>query len=163
MEIECEDIKRFVGDENEDVQKLMECLIKFRKIHMNHHQMLGLKSNDNYLLFVIKKYVTQEPDGIKVSELSGLLNVTSPTITQQINSLEQNGYVERAMDKEDRRAVRIKLTEKGEEKLKENKDFLLKSTNELIEYLGTENSRKLTELLSMVSDFLANKSNQPFN
>lgn len=152
-----------ISDESEEVQKLMECLLRFKKLHMNQHQMHGLKSNDHYLLLCIKRFLVQDPDGIKVSELSNILNVTSPTITQQINVLEQNGYVERSMDKEDRRAIRIKLTEVGEAKIKEYKELYLKYTAELAEYLGRENSKKLAELLSMVIDFMSNKSNQSTN
>lgn len=156
----CDDFQKLAENESEDVQKLMECLIKFRKIHMSHHQLQGVKSNDNYLLFIIKKFVLQEPNGIKVSELSNILNVTSPTITQQITALEQNGYVQRTMDKDDRRVIRIKLTEKGEEKIRESKAVLLKYTAELAAYLGQENCKKLTELLTMSFDFIENKANQ---
>ena len=149
--------------ESEDVQNLMECLIKFRKLHMNQDQMHGLKSNDNYLMFYIKRFLTQDPSGVKVSELSNILNVTSPTITQQINALELNGYVERSIDKEDRRVIRIKLTEKGEAKIIENKGILFAYTTELADYLGKEDCKKLTELVTKVFNFISSKTNQSIN
>jgi DNA-binding transcriptional ArsR family regulator len=44
---------------------------------------------------------------------SGKLNVTSPTVTQHINSLEAQELVERHADPADRRVVRIRLSDKG--------------------------------------------------
>ena len=52
---------------------------------------------------------------MKVSELSSRMHVTSPSITQLVTSLEERGLVVRTMDREDRRSVKVSLTEKGNE------------------------------------------------
>ncbi len=88
---------------------------------------------------------------MKVSELSNTLNVASPTITQQINNLETHGYVERSIDKEDRRVVRIKLTEKGLQAQRKAAEAFLVTVNGLVEYLGEEDTEKLAELMTKVS------------
>jgi DNA-binding MarR family transcriptional regulator len=49
------------------------------------------------------------------SELSRMLNVTTPTITQLVDSLVKKGYVERQPDAEDRRKIYLRLTPKGQE------------------------------------------------
>ena len=50
---------------------------------------------------------------MKVSEISKQLNITSPSVTQIINKLEKDDIVLRNIDPSDRRAVNIRLTDKG--------------------------------------------------
>lgn len=85
---------------------------------------------------------------IRVSEISKLLHVTSPTITQLLKGLEANGLVERRIDPHDRRAVSILLTEKGEAITQKAMDDMSAIFQGLIEYLGEEQSNQLVELLS---------------
>ena len=84
---------------------------------------------------------------MKVSEISKLMHVTSPTITQMLKGLEANGLVERHIDPNDRRAVRIALTERGEAIAQRAEEIFLDSFNGLVEYLGEEESNQLIELL----------------
>lgn len=81
------------------------------------------------------------------------MNVTSPTITQFINALESKGLVERVMDVQDRRAVRVQLTEEGHRVVQETYQNVKNNFNELVDFLGEEDSVKLTELLTKVYHF----------
>jgi DNA-binding MarR family transcriptional regulator len=81
------------------------------------------------------------------------MNVAPPSVTQQLNGLEKQGYVERKMDKEDRRVVRVSLTSKGQIILKQASDDFLSSITGLVNYLGEQDSLVLTDLLVRVSDY----------
>ena len=109
------------------------------------------------VLLCIKKQVDAESSGLMVSELSQYLHVTSPTVTQLVNSLKKSGLVERNMDLVDRRAVRIKLTEKGEEVAKKANDGFTASFTGLIAYLGEDQSNQLAELLSKSFEYFQEK------
>ena len=87
---------------------------------------------------------------MKVSEISKLLHVTSPTITQLLKGLEATGLIERHIDPTDRRAVGITLTKKGEMVTQKAADTFSASFDGLIEYLGEEQSNQLAELLTRV-------------
>ena len=102
------------------------------------------------MLSYVKDAVGGEGDGVKVSELSSILNVASPTITQQINNLETHGFVERSIDKEDRRVVRIKLTEKGLQAQQKASEAFLVTVNGLVQYLGDEDTDRLADLMTKV-------------
>ncbi|WCB93067.1 hypothetical protein DSM104299_01769 [Baekduia alba] len=52
-------------------------------------------------------------DGIQVSELARVANVTKQTMAQAVEQLERVGYVERRADPNDRRARRVFLTPRG--------------------------------------------------
>lgn len=131
-------------------QRLLEAFTQFRRLAWKQSSIMGLKPSEIMVLFSIKK--TAEPDspGIKVSDISSCLKVATPTITQLINGLETNGFVKRTMDKEDRRAVRVRLTDEGERVLKKAHNALSDAFNGLVEYLGEEKSNELAELLTKV-------------
>lgn len=50
---------------------------------------------------------------INLSELANQLNLDSSTMSRTINNLVEQGFVERSADPQDRRYVKIKLSEKG--------------------------------------------------
>lgn len=146
-------------NENSTTQKLLDSIAKFKRIHWHQSPVEGLSHAEISVLFCIKKSVKPQGLGMKVSEISHHLKVASPTITQQINSLEIQGFVERTIDPKDRRAVRIKITEKGEDAIKKAWGVLYASMNGLVEYLGEEKSRELIDILSDVITYFNEKGN----
>lgn len=141
-------------NENTTSHKLLTTLIKLKRTNWHPNQVAGLTHSEIMVLFAIDKNVKPGEYGIKVSHISHLLMVAPPTITQLINNLETNGFVQRNSDKADRRAVRIVLTEKGKETIKEAAQLFYASINGLVDYLGEDNSKQLIELLSKVINYI---------
>ena len=80
-----------------------------------------------------------EKDGQGVGELGELLFLESNTLTPLIKRLEAAGFVTRARDTEDERQVRVSLTGKGRELLKEASCIpgkLLEAAGMSVEQLG---------------------------
>jgi DNA-binding MarR family transcriptional regulator len=125
----------------------------------------GCKPSEIRVLFCIKKGTraacpSEQSDSaerkmseVKVSEISRLLHVTSPTVTQLLKGLEANGLVERHVDPADRRSVGITLTEKGEHVTQQAADAFASAMHGLMEYLGEEESDHLADLLFKVSRY----------
>jgi DNA-binding MarR family transcriptional regulator len=59
-----------------------------------------------------------EPIVRKPSELAEMTGVTRATMTGLLDTLERDGYVQRTLDREDRRSMRVESTEKCRESLK---------------------------------------------
>ncbi|HEX7735067.1 MAG TPA: MarR family winged helix-turn-helix transcriptional regulator [Ktedonobacteraceae bacterium] len=137
---------------NPVVQKLMRSFMQFNKAAWAQHQhaIAGCKPSEIRVLFCIKKGCKPGASELKVSEISKLLLVTSPTVTQLLKGLEANGLIERHIDIHDRRSVDVRLTQKGEEVTRMAQESLVASLQGLIEYLGEEESNQLVELLSKV-------------
>jgi len=70
----------------------------------------------------------KEDKDYTMGELSRNIKVTMPSMTEMIDGLEELGIVERWRDVEDRRVVRVKLTEKGKQMRKE---FMVRRREEL--------------------------------
>ncbi len=147
---------------NPVVHKLLESFVQFHKLNWKQSPMVSLKSSEIMVLFSIKKLMNPDTPGIKMSDISNALRVASPTITQLINSLETNGFVERTMDKEDRRAVRVKLTDKGEGAIEKASESFYEAFNGLAEFLGEENSNLLADLLSQTFTYFEKRKKEIF-
>ena len=135
---------------NPIVQKLMRSFMEFNKAGWHQHTVAGCKPSEIRVLFCAKKGMKPGTSEIKVSEISKLLHVTSPTVTQLLKGLEANGLIERRVDLVDRRSVGVRLTEKGESVTQQAMDDLTFSLEGLIEYLGEEESNQLVATLSKV-------------
>ncbi len=98
---------------------------------------------------------------MKVSEISRLLGLTPPTVTQLVNSLEAKQMVVRQADASDRRVVRIKLTEQGKIITRRARDHMDVTLNRLVEHLGEDECNQLADLLQKVHRFI--EDNPPPN
>ncbi|MGZ6503330.1 MAG: MarR family winged helix-turn-helix transcriptional regulator [Tumebacillaceae bacterium] len=134
-------------------EKLIWALRQIRRADWRKNGVDGYKFSEVRLLFCLKRGTKPGTSGMKVSEIGQLLEVTSPTVTQLINGLEAQGLVARTVDPDDRRAVRISLTEHGEAITKQASESYSTAVNGLIDFLGDEQSEQLIELLSKVSEY----------
>jgi DNA-binding MarR family transcriptional regulator len=151
------------ANDNPTAQKLLEAFAQVKKMHMKQSLVEGLTFGEVTMMFSIKNNTKPDEPGIKVSEISNLLRVAPPTITQMLNNLENGGYVERTMDKTDRRAVRVSLTDKGREVVLKAKEAFHSSLNGLIEFLGEEKSKELAELMQQVYIYFDQKKDNNKN
>ncbi|MEC0170080.1 MarR family winged helix-turn-helix transcriptional regulator [Paenibacillus graminis] len=78
----------------------------------------------------------QSCPGVMISKLSELLQISRPTASQMISSMEEKGYTRRVMSTSDRRVIYICLTEKGQAVLQMNLARYSGVLNEIIEKVG---------------------------
>ncbi|MFD2170473.1 MarR family winged helix-turn-helix transcriptional regulator [Tumebacillus lipolyticus] len=136
------------ADKYENVVRLIELFSRFAKSDWRKQTKWSIKASEVRLLLAIKEGSTHtDCKGIAVSDISKILQVTSPTVTQMINNLIRNDYVIRSVHPTDRRMVEISLTEKGERVAQEASEMFKRLFEGLIDHLGKERSDQLIELL----------------
>lgn len=138
---------------DENVTNLIEVFHKFSKAEWRKKKLWGLKASEVRLLICVKKSTDRNENGIKVSEISKGLEVTSPTVTQMINSLIDSGYVIRSTDSNDRRMTKITLTEKGDELAQKAIEGYYNLFSGMFNHLGKEESDHLIRLLNDVFQY----------
>ncbi len=131
-------------DINPTTLRLMQTMREFHRLSWGEHSMAGCKASEIRVLFCIRH------GKMKVSDISKLLHVTSPSVTQLLKGLEANGLIERHMDPIDRRIVGIKLTEKGDDITRQAIGTYKRSLDGLVAYLGQDESEKFVELMTKV-------------
>ncbi|MCX5905289.1 MAG: MarR family transcriptional regulator [Proteobacteria bacterium] len=83
-----------------------------------------------------------------MGELSKNASVTMPTMTEMIDNLEREGIAERIRDSQDRRVVKVRLTEKGKQL---RKKFMDKRRNELKNILSNLSKEDRGELMNALA------------
>ncbi len=96
-----------------DVLATNKALVKVAKLYRSAQadllSELGLHPGQDVLLWMLG----QEPDGVTVSEIAARMGVEQPTVTRSLSRLEQGDWFVRQPVPGDRRATRIRLTDKG--------------------------------------------------
>jgi|GEM_PF-684938 len=114
-----------------------------------------LRPSESNLLVNLTYLCPPGSKGIKVSELSKHLKITSAAVTHVVQSLEQSGYVARAMDSKDRRSILVSATDAGHAFVEEREKDLFDRFQHLREHLGTEDAQQLLRILSKSIKFLS--------
>ena len=131
-------IKKFAHRQNRSLDFQPGILMTMRIINKNY---LNNKDDENYI-------------GMKTSDLTKKLCVTKPATSKMLNILEDRGYIERSSNKADRRVVYVKLTEEGEQFLKQESIRFEKFTCEIVERMGEEDTDNLIRLFGKLYDVL---------
>ncbi|MCM3567717.1 MarR family winged helix-turn-helix transcriptional regulator [Neobacillus mesonae] len=139
--------------ESATAQKLLHAFMQFRKTGRRVIRIAGYNPSEFKVLAAIEHGANEKNTEMKISEISQVLKVTPPTVTQIVNILEKDGLVERTIDPKDRRAVKIKLTSAGMEAAQKARSAFTETFLGLIDDLGEEESEQLAGLLTKVHDY----------
>ena len=135
-------------------EQYIHALFRFRKIGVNLPQLSELNMTEITILKNIVKGSDCSHHNMSVSEMQSKLHITKSAISQMMNSLEKKGYIEREIDKADRRKIVATLTPRGEDILKEAKRNVDQRLEETISRFGKENTKQLIILLNQLSDIV---------
>jgi DNA-binding MarR family transcriptional regulator len=138
-------------DDTPSAIELLNALRRMRRVRWNgpagpDASFAGLKPSELSLLYRIRR--CGQAQGIKVTDLSSMLRVTSPTVTQLVNGLETRFLLERAKDVADGRIVLVKLTEEGDRIAQKAEQEMMAGFQAAVEHLGAEKTRQLIDRLS---------------
>jgi DNA-binding MarR family transcriptional regulator len=146
---------------NVDVKRMMETFERFFKADWRKQSFLGIKPSEIRVLLCINNLSSYGQHGVKVSEISKKLSVTSPTITQMIKSLCIHGCIERTKDLNDRRIAYIKLTDRGVQIVEKALLRYKIIFSGVMDTLGNEQSKTLIKLLNQVYTYFDEASKMP--
>ena len=134
-------------------ERLLYSCINMRK-QLNKLLEGGELSNGEYL--VLRNIAGQHKSGkgafIRAAILSDHLELSRPSITRILNSLESRGFITREIDKADRRNITMEATEKGIAQLQKANKALQGISQRLAGTLGEEDTERLIELIDRVAE-----------
>ncbi len=91
-----------------------------------------------------------ENDGLSLSEIGKRIYLDKPAITGLADRLEKDGLVERRRTSEDRRVIRLYLTEKGQNLLQRFEKIATEVDRELVQVLSSSELNKFREMLNRI-------------
>lgn len=121
-----------------------------------------LKPHEFFMLSTLKKLLTEQaddaaknqtdvPPGIKVSELSRVISISMPGVSQTISALEKHGYVKRIASNQDRRLVYVNLTGSGKQLEADASKSCYQIYDEAALLLGEKDTQSLIHLLDKLT------------
>ncbi|MBN1689489.1 MAG: MarR family transcriptional regulator [Dehalococcoidia bacterium] len=120
--------------------------VVMRGIHTFHRFRLAgfiMRPPQVHILF----YISGKPQGVSVKDLAGTLGVTPGAVSQFVDALVEKGLLNREEDPDDRRLLRIKLTEFAAGKFREFRKDYFATVSRVFDLLSDEELQQLTELL----------------
>lgn len=81
---------------------------KLERVLSAHLEQYGVSVPQSFVLFCLL-----EEDGSTLKEIGTRAQIDSSSMTVLVDKLENEGLVERRLDQQDRRAIRVYLTDKG--------------------------------------------------
>ncbi|HEY6763113.1 MAG TPA: MarR family transcriptional regulator [Baekduia sp.] len=91
------------------------------------------------------------PAGLGLRELARLVGIAAPTATRMLDGLETRGFVTRARDPEDGRAVRIALTAEGRDALLARRAQMLARRRAMLDQLTPSERRAAARVLARLA------------
>jgi len=115
----------------------------------------GLTRSEQELLVMLVINLDEEKKAFTVTEISNLLQITPAGVTHLLNPLEAAGYIERLPAPNDRRVVRVGLTDKGTQEAEAITLGVQEKIAEMVNFLGEEDSQTFMRLMVKVIAFFA--------
>lgn len=146
----------------EQTEELVEKVFRFNKLLFQRmDKVMGSSHGEFKMLGVINKEMEalkeqgKDIPGVTVSKLSACLMHSKPATSKMLNTLEEKGYIERITTKADRRAVYIRLTESGQQRINRIKGQMDYFTNSFLEELGEEDTKGLIRILDHMYEVIS--------
>lgn len=84
------------------------------------------------------------------STIADKYGITIPAVMHKLDSLVNNGYLERRVNDSDKRKKHYNLTDKAEIYLEENRKVIDKKISNLFDYLGEKDTEEIFRLMNKI-------------
>ena len=133
---------------NELLVSLFENVMDMEEKAVITEEFKDITNNDMHIMEAIG---IEEPR--KMSDIAKRRSVTVGTLTTNMNSLEDKGYIIRERSKTDKRVVLVTLTEKGKKAFYHHRDFHKKMIQSLVRDLKEDEMKAFIKCLSNLDQF----------
>ena len=114
------------------------------------------KDISNNDMHIIEAIGNEEPR--RMSVIAKSLNITMGTLTTNMNSLEDKGYITRARSNRDKRVVLVSLTEKGKKAFFHHRDFHKRMIRSIVKDLEEDEMKVLIRCLQNLTKFFGEQN-----
>jgi DNA-binding MarR family transcriptional regulator len=102
-----------------------------------------------------------DEDGTPSTKLAPKMGMEPRSLTRMIKTLEENGFIKKKLDDQDKRLVKLFLTKKGKEKRDVAKEVVLRFNEKIYKEVPQEDLRTTFKVLSKVNEII--DENKIFN
>lgn len=148
-----------MSSKNQDLgHSVIKAFMNFKHAEIKSFQIPGYSKSETRFIFILSRGLKSRGPKIRVSDLGHMLRISKPSVTQMIQSLEGKGLIKRVQNPEDKRSMYVELTEVGAGVSEKMLDEFQASFEDMQEFLGEDDMKKLITLLEKLTDYLNTKS-----
>lgn len=100
----------------------------------------------------ILHYILRRGEDVLPSELSVAMDASSARVATALNGLESKGYIERRVDKADRRKIKVSLTDVGKKIMEDHHEDMRKKIEMILMELGEGDAREFIRIVTRITD-----------
>ncbi|MDR3242658.1 MAG: MarR family transcriptional regulator [Clostridiales Family XIII bacterium] len=146
-------------------RQLVHSIFRFKKAGMRLPQSLNVEMkhfNVNMAELVLMKKILDASgdENACLADLQRFLSITKAAVSQMLGALEKKGYLNREINKNNRRKIVITLTESGLAIIKNAESGFEVMITEIISRFGEEDTKQLILLFKRFSDIADNVKNE---
>ena len=142
---------------NEMLVKLFNNIMDAEEKAIITEEYKDITNND---MHIIEAIGIEEPR--RMSDIAKRLNVTMGTLTTNMNSLEEEGYIIRELSKTDKRVVLVVLTPKGKKAFCHHRGFHRNMIKAIVRGLDEDEMKVMIKCLLNLNEFFEKYENGQF-
>lgn len=142
---------------NEMLVKLFNNIMDAEEKAIITEEYKDITNND---MHIIEAIGIEEPR--RMSDIAKRLNVTMGTLTTNMNSLEDKGYIIRERSKTDKRVVLVVLTPKGKKAFYHHRDFHRNMIKAILKGLDEDEMKVMIKCLLNLNEFFEKYEDRQF-
>lgn len=139
---------------NEQRGMFLNSLIKMMNVKSSVLEKCSATHSEIMLMYAALDCFSERGEHITVAQAAKMLGVSAPSVSRTLKSLEKKGLIERDLDKNDRRSVRIVVTKTGERRVKRVLDFIFGTLDNVCGEFSDEELNAIVELHCKFVDLL---------
>ena len=137
--------------EKKRIKEVMGAFMRFRQAWLRFGAAEGLSGREMFVLKMIAERDGASTRCARVTDLCETLGMGKSNMSQILNHLEDKKLIERIAASDDRRVVRIALTESGEDQLRISSEAAEEFFDEIARRMGDEDMERFVGLLHRIS------------
>ncbi len=128
--------------------RFFSALYQFHKLHMGD-LVPDITKLEGMTMAAIKHCSGEKgKEELTVSELTAKLKAKGPAVSRTLKTLEDKGYIERDVNKADRRNTYVKLTISGKQKVEEYEQIMSSFAHAVIAKIDRDDMEQMIECLN---------------
>lgn len=100
------------------------------------------------------QFLCHEQNGVTANEISKRFNINTSRVAAILNSLSKKGYIERVVDKDDKRKIHVYITDKGKIYGYQKRENVLNMLAKMLEKLGEDDVKEYIRIQKKMIDII---------
>lgn len=100
----------------------------------------------------VLRYLLTEKDGANAKDFSRRFEINTSRVAAILKGLVKKGYIDRQSDPDDRRMIRIYITEAGRNYAEKKRETILTHCSAMLERLGEEETGQYVRIMKHISE-----------